>query len=122
MKTFLFSSKHLLLLYDLAEIEATWHAEALSKYIMVDEFTKDRLLKLHLLNILGWNTNMVDKIEITDRGGIERSQYNMKEKEIEEIKSMYTFYQEVNPLEYYDFLLQKIGDPYKVSIVWSRVV
>jgi hypothetical protein len=122
MKTLLIPSKHLLLLYDLAEIEAAWHVEALSKYITVDDFTKDRLLKLHLLNILGWRADMVDKIEIIDRWNVKKDGDEMKEKEIAEIRSMYDFYQEINPLEYYDFLLQKIGDPYRLSIVWSKVI
>jgi hypothetical protein len=117
-KVTLISSEYMLLLYDLAQTEAAWHAEALSRYISVDEFNRDRLLKLHLLNILGWNTAMVDEIEILERRNIERCR---TEKELDEIKSIFMFYQEVNPIVYYDFLLQKIGDPYRISIVWGVI-
>ncbi len=122
MRTVLLSSDHFLLLYRLAEIESTWHAEALSKYLPVDEFTTGRLLKLHLLNLLGWNTNMVDEIEIVEKNHISSRNDDEKQKEIKEIMNIYEFYQEVNPVDYYDFLLQKIGDPYKISIIWRKVV
>jgi len=46
MKTVILSSNYFLLLYNIAEIEAMWHAEALSKYIDLDEISKNRLLKL----------------------------------------------------------------------------
>jgi hypothetical protein len=122
MRTVFLSSKHFEMLYNLAEIEATFHAEALSRYLPIDEFTTGRLLKLHLLNILGWNTSMVDEIEIVVKNHIENRSESEKQKEIKEIISIYDFYQEVNPVEYYDFLLQKIGDPYKVAIIWRKVV
>jgi len=122
MRTVFLSSKHFEMLYNLAEIEATFHADALSRYLPIDEFTTGRLLKLHLLNILGWNTNMVNEIEIVVKNHIENRSEAEKQKEIKEIISIYDFYQEVNPVDYYDFLLQKVGDPYKVSIIWRRVV
>lgn len=122
MKAEFFSSKHFDMIYRIAKIEATLHAEALSQHLPVDEFTIGRLLKLHLLNMLGWNTNMVDKIEIVAKKHTEVSTEDEKQRENKEVISIYNFYQEVNPVEYYDFLLQKIGDPYKISIIWKKVV
>jgi len=122
MRTVFLSSDHFNMLYRIAEIEATFHAEALSRYLPIDEFTTGRLLKLHLLNILGWNTNIVNEIEIVVKNHIEHRNEDEKQREVKEIIDIYRFYQEINPVDYYDFLLQKIGDPYKISIIWRKVV
>ena len=101
-------------IWEIANLETREHVRALERWgIRADPMTTSRILKLNLLNNLGKKAKEVKEIRIIQIGNVKKTISKEEENEIRK------FYEEIDPLDYYDFLIEKIGDPYSVEVVWK---